>query len=200
MLPFLALATTMASAAELPPLQKAAINLKVRPEQISNTGSNWKTSWGSFSADYVNKRVLVVNLAKLGDFDPNVVVKWYFIGRNESGQRVIYDKGERSVLIAPGGSEIAIVSKTITQTRSRENTPSQTRSATAVDPYGNIAAVDVTIPGKTGPLVVKGLRPDGWCIYIVQGKRDLYQHASTPELIAWTDKELLRGKAKRPSK
>jgi len=154
-----------ARSAPLPPLTKAAIILNVKQEQITSSGTNWRDQWGSFSTVYANQRVLIVRVGKVGPFDPNVVLRWYFIGRDETGRRMIYDGGARAAVIKPGGSEILLASKTISETKTRENTAPTTAMGTYYDFYGNTGTLTVTMPGATGGVRKTGTRPVGWCLF-----------------------------------
>jgi hypothetical protein len=127
---------------------------------------------------------LVVNIKRFGNFQPNITISYYFIGRNLSTKKLhIYHSGQREASATTSGTEILIVSPTIQSNRSRENTPS--RSAPVISSNGRYIG-EASIAGKNGPTKASGIVPHGWCLIIRQGDREIAEAASTPELVAWT--------------
>ena len=171
-----------------PPLPRGALSINVRQEQISSSGTNWRTAWGSFNTDYANKRVLIANVKRFGNFQPNITVSYYFIGRDLSTKKlIIYDSGHRQASASTAGTEILIVSPTVQSNRSRVNTPS--RSAPILSSNGRYIG-ESSIAGKNGPTKVSGIAPHGWCLIVTQGDQEIAEAGSTPELIAWTKQSL----------
>lgn len=163
----------LAPAAYAQPLKKGSIVLDVRNEQIVRNETAWRTAWGSFSRDCINSRVLEIKLRQLGPGTPSVHVRWYFIGRDYDAERLyIYDSGETSGRIAPGGSTIAPISKELILNRS------QTR-----------------LRGRR----TTGKHPWGWAVFVYQSDRLLAATASVPELVNWTTEEIRENAPPRKS-
>jgi hypothetical protein len=152
------------------PLARGAVVLNVYSEQVIRSETEWKTSWGTFSKNYLNKRLLVINLRKLGPGDSSVTVKWYFIGRTAGpqGKMFIYDFGERTGSIAEGGVLIKPYSKELVF--NREQTSSRGSQSS-------------------------GAKPWGWAVFVEQNGNQLWETASIPELVPWTTEN--REKIKR---
>jgi hypothetical protein len=177
----------------LAPLPRGALNLQVRQEQITANGSNWRTSWGSFSKDLGNKRVLVVNMKVHGQFDPRILVHWYFVGRDLSTNKLtVYSSGERPAVVGTGGAELLIASSEIRMKSERENIPPREGSIS----YGNYGSVAVQYGGKTMPTKKSGVSPYGWTLIVSQNGRIVGETASMPDLVKWTRDYL----AAKPSK
>lgn len=179
---------SLSTVAAPPPIPRGALSLNVRQEQISSSGTNWRTAWGSFDTDYANKRVLVATIKRFGNFQPSITIYYYFIGRSHSTKKLlIYDSGQRDAVTTTAASEILVASQTVRSNRSRENTPS--RSAPVMSSNGNYIG-QATIAGKTGPTVSSGITPYGWCLIVKQGDREVAEAASVPELITWTKQKI----------
>jgi hypothetical protein len=181
---------------ELAPLPRGALNLQVRQEQIAANGSNWRTSWGSFSKELGNKRVLVVNMKVQGQFNPRVLMHWYFVGRDLSTKKLtIYSSGERSAVVSAGGAELVIASSEIRLKSERENVPPREGSIS----LGNYGSVAVQYDGKTMPTKKSGAVPYGWTLIVTQDGRIVGEAASLPDLIKWT-KDCLAAKSSKDAK
>lgn len=151
------------------PLQRGAIVLNVAAEQVVRSESQWQTAWGDFSKDYINARVLVIDLRQLGPGNPQVKVEWFFIGRDHDKKHLfIYDSGETTGSIARGGIKLTPSSRELVSNRSS---------------YRN---------GR-----LTGQRPWGWSVFVTQNGRALGETASLPELVKWTQEH--RGAARKPS-
>lgn len=138
--------------------------LRVEAEQIVRTETDWRTSWGSFSKDLINSRVLVISMRKLGDGTGPVNVRWYFIGRDFDKDRLmIYDSGESNGEIALGGIVLAPTSKELVKNTTQR-----------------------FLHGRR----VSGQIPWGWAVFVSQNGNPLAEVASVPELVQWTENEL----------
>ncbi len=161
------------------PLQRNSVVLNVAAQQIVRSESQWQTSWGSFSRDLLNSRLLIISLYQLGGGDSLVQVKWYFIGRDYDKQQLfIYDSGETEGNIARGGIKLTPSSKQLIL--NREQTTTFGRRTT-------------------------GQHPWGWAVFVTQKGNPIAETASVPELVKWTQNVLLNEpppapKTKRPVK
>lgn len=151
------------------PLQRGAVVLDVASEQVIRSETSWRTSWGSFSRDYLNKRLLVIRLRQLGPGNPMVTVRWYFIGRHVKSGMYIYDSGESTGSIAQGGIILKPYSAELVHTRER-----------------------TILRGNQQD----GAQPWGWSVFVTQGNVALWESASVPELVDWTRKRLQAGDKK----
>ena len=141
------------------PLQRGNVDLRVGYETLIKTESQWATGWGEFSRDYLNTRVLDINLRQIGGGDSTVRVQWYFIGRDYDAKSLyIYDSGEFTGDIARGGVKLLPYSKELIGTREK----------------------------LLGTNRLTGSHPWGWCVIISQGNRLIEEKASVPELTKWT--------------
>lgn len=186
------LASNQALRTRLPPLTKAALSIRAGMQQITTSGSNWRDEWGSFSTSYSNMRALIVNMRMSGEFDPRVKLVWYFVGSEPtSGMFNIYDSGERDLEIGNTGTEVALISKSITLKRSRENTAPRAGSGILVDNSNRyLGPIDVTVAGTVGPIKSSGIVPAGWCVRVTQNGRVVVEIGSTPEMAAWTRRHI----------
>jgi hypothetical protein len=141
------------------PLQRNSIVLDVKAEQIVRSETQWSTSWGSFSRDYLNARILVISLKQIGAGDSGVTVRWYYIGRDYTAKKLfIYDAGQAVGEVVPGGVLVVPKSKSLVATR--EQTIASGRRLT-------------------------GQHPWGWAVTVHQNGTLLAETASTPEMIDW---------------
>jgi hypothetical protein len=64
---------------------------------------NWETSWGSYDRDHFNRIILNIRVGTVGNTGGPVKVQWFFVGRRLSNpqQRIVYGKGEKSVVVPP---------------------------------------------------------------------------------------------------
>lgn len=141
------------------PLQRGNVDLRVSYSLQIKSETQWLTSWGDFSKDYINTRLLDITLRQIGGGDPTVRVQWYFIGRDYDAKKLfIYDEGEFTGDIARGGVKLLPYSKELIGTRER----------------------------LLGSNRLSGSHPWGWCVVISQNTKLLEEKASVPELIKWT--------------
>ena len=185
----------VALSATLPPMPRNALLVNVTQKQILANGSNWRTSWGSYSKEYANQRILIVNLKQLGRFDPSVSVAHYFIGRDLSTRKfVVYSQGEQKANVDADGDEFVIVPKEIQAKSEREKLPPHSGTVTS----GSGRTTETPIDGKTMPAKKSGVTPHGWCILVTQGGKTVGETASTPELVKWTKDYLATSKPAPP--
>lgn len=141
------------------PLQRGNVDLRVRHEAKIETETQWDSSWGTFSKDYLNSRVLDIALRQIGGGDSTVLVQWYFVGRDYDAKKLfIYDSGEFTGDIAQGGVKLLPYSKKLISTRDKMRRSNQ----------------------------LTGAHPWGWCVVISQKGRLLEEKASVPEMVQWT--------------
>jgi hypothetical protein len=121
------------------------------------------TTWGAFSKDYINTRILEITLNQIGPGDSTVTINWYFIGRDYDAKRLfVYDQGEFTGKINRGGVKLLPYTKELIATREK----------------------------LFGGNRLTGSHPWGWCVIVSQNGRPLEEKASIPELIKWTREHL----------
>jgi hypothetical protein len=153
------------------PLKRGAVVLNVLAEQVVRSETQWQTSWGDFSKDYINARILVVDLRQLGPGTSGVKVEWFFIGRDYDKDRLfIYDSGDSEGNIARGGIKLVPRSKELVSNRNS---------------YSN---------GR-----LTGKRPWGWAVFVTQNGLALAETASVPELVKWARENRSAEVKSRPS-
>lgn len=176
-----------AGMAQPAPLKKEAIVLRVTQENITESGTNWRKSWGGFSRDFGNQRILIVGARILGPFDPRVTLHWCFVGRDATTKNLVtFGDGEKAVVIRNGGSEFVLMSQSVRSNIARENTPR--RSGTGTTWTGQTFDVEIHTP--SAPIKRTGIKPHGWCLFIAQNGRIVAETANVPEMIEWGRKHL----------
>lgn len=167
LLPLLSALVAITAPALAQPLKPGSVVLRVETEQIVRRETQWSTSWGSFSRDLINARVLVIALRQLGPGQGPVTVRWWFVGRDyDLDVLFIYDSGETTGKIAAGGVKLAPSSRELVLNREQ-----------------------TLLLGRQ----TSGQHPWGWCVAVSQDGRLLAETASLPELVEWTKKTLQSG-------
>lgn len=146
----------IAVAHALPPLQPPALSIDVKQENIDRSHVRWRTDWGSIGKDYLQRRVLLVTLRAVGDFDRRVVMEWYFVGKHEFGLGVYGAGAAACVARGADAKPYVVASENISSFRDRYN------------------ALGLTESG--------GMKPWGWVVLVWQGDRLIKVQSSTHEL------------------
>ena len=88
----------------------------------SRTTNHWRTYSGAYSKTKSTTRELDITVRNMSALPGEFEIEWYFIGKPTSGnRRFLYDKGNRTVTLAPGAFEqFAVESKELTSNRVRD--------------------------------------------------------------------------------
>lgn len=140
------------------PLRRGSIVLNVSSEQVIRSETQWQTSWGSFSRDFLNSRILIVDIKKIGAGDATVRLEYYFIGKDHDSRSLfVYSSGAVAGYVKAGG--VKVIPRSTVLLSNRTNVSGSNR--------------------------LSGRVPWGWGVFVTQNGRLLAEQANLPEVLDW---------------